>query len=87
MIHDPARKRALEWLAEVAECGDDCPHHRGDDVYATIEAALKAPQLSDEQWDEVEDLCRLEASSTSSKEQQSFVIDIATTIRASRGEP
>lgn len=73
---DDAR-RALEWL----EAGR---LYRAADITATIEAALKQPQLSDEQWEMVAE------HGLSMAEDCNCAIDewgaVATTIRAAREE-
>lgn len=66
------RQRALEWV--VGErCKPDGPGWESRHaVFATIEAALRAPRLSDEQWERIAGV------------GDPYYADIATAIRAAR---
>lgn len=88
MIPDPARQRALDEFR--LQCNALAWQGRPpftDETRATIESALKAPQLSDEQWKWL--LVSMEWTAGTWERagmggHQARAI--ATTIRASRGE-
>lgn len=71
-----ARQRALEWARRAG--------FHMTEIVVTIGAALKAPALTDEQWEDIEEFCAQVSSSTNDEDEQSRTIDIAATIRTAR---
>lgn len=76
-----ARTRALAWLKHVPLDGDSA------DIVATIEAALSAPQLSEDEWESLAELATKRGSDYLPSILSEFWHHLAAKIRARAPAP